>query len=283
MTPLNNEPVIKSLDKLSSRRRGKCMSTFDFSTLYTKIPHLKLISVLNELIDFCFQGGTNNLVAVTKSGAKWVSNCSKHILTFDKAKIKGAVKYLMENCQFTLGEKLFQQIIGIPMGSDPAPFMTNLFLYYYESRWIKELKRTNLTNARKFGNTFRFIDDLIAINDDGEFEKNFPDIYPPELELKKEHGGEQVSFLDLDITSSNKQFSISLYDKRDAFPFKIVRMPYYSSNMPSNIFYSCVGSEILRIGRATSHVNDFLKSSNSLLIRMLIGFLRFYLKCMADM
>ena len=154
------------------------------------------------------------------------------------------------------------------MGSDPAAFMANLFLYYYESRWIKELKRTNLTNARKFGNTFRFIDDLIAINDDGEFEKNFPDIYPPELELKKEHRGEQVSFLDLDITSSNKQFSISLYYKRDAFPFKIVRMPYYSSNMPSNIFYSCVGAEILRIGRATSHVNDFLKSSNSLLICM---------------
>ena len=105
----NNEPVIKSLDKLSSIRRGKCMSTstFDFSTLYTKIPHLKLISVLNELIDFCFQGDTNKLVAVTKFGARWVSNCSKHILTFDKARIKDAVKYLMENCQFYSRGKAF--------------------------------------------------------------------------------------------------------------------------------------------------------------------------------
>ena len=70
----NNEPVINSINKLNSRKRGRCMSTFDFSTLYTKIHLLKLISVLNELIDFCFQGGTNKHVAITKFGAKWVTS-----------------------------------------------------------------------------------------------------------------------------------------------------------------------------------------------------------------
>ena len=77
------------------------------------------------------------------------------------------------------------------------------------------------------------------------------------MELKNEHGGEQVSFLDLDIKLKNKEFSISLFDKRDGFPFTIVRMPYNNSNMPSKIFYSSVGAEILRIGRATSHTTDF--------------------------
>ena len=33
------------------------MSTFDFSTLYTKIPHNKLLYVLNEIIDFVFKVG----------------------------------------------------------------------------------------------------------------------------------------------------------------------------------------------------------------------------------
>ena len=28
------------------------------------------------------------------------------------------------------------QKIGIPMGSDPAPFMANLFIYY-ENRWVR--------------------------------------------------------------------------------------------------------------------------------------------------
>ena len=33
------------------------VSTFDFSTLKTKLPHNKLLMVLNSLIDFWFDGG----------------------------------------------------------------------------------------------------------------------------------------------------------------------------------------------------------------------------------
>ena len=87
------------------------------------------------------------------------------------------------------------------MGSDPAPFMANLFLYHYESEYVKQVKKKDIFLARKFRNTFRFIDDLLAVNDDGEFEKCFKKIYPPELELKKEHSGNSVSFLDLGITT----------------------------------------------------------------------------------
>ena len=55
-------------------------------------------------------------------------------------------------------------IIGIPMGSDPAPFFANLFLSFYETQWIKSLKRSNYGRAMIFLNTFRFIDDLIIFN-----------------------------------------------------------------------------------------------------------------------
>ena len=30
------------------------------------------------------------------------------------------------------------------MGSDPAPFIANLFLYYYENKWIPKMKKSNL-------------------------------------------------------------------------------------------------------------------------------------------
>ena len=39
--------------------------------------------------------------------------------------------------------------------------------------------------ARGFGNIFRFIDDLTAVNNCGKFERSFHNIYPPELELKR--------------------------------------------------------------------------------------------------
>ena len=58
------------------------------------------------------------------------------------------------------------------MGSDPAPFFANLFLYYFESKWINDLKKQDLLLARKLSNIFRFIDDLSVVNDDDKiFEK----------------------------------------------------------------------------------------------------------------
>ena len=156
------------------------------------------------------------------------------------------------------------------MGSDPAPFMANLFLYHYENEFVSKLRKTDIQRARRFGNVFRFIDDLNAINDGGEFERCYKDIYPPELELKKENiGHDNATFLDLDIKiNENGTFSLKLYDKRDAFPFSIVRLPYLSSNIPSRIFYASVSGEILRIARCTSEITEFKISCKTLINRV---------------
>ena len=73
------------------------------------------------------------------------------------------------------------------MRSDPALFFANMFLFFYESKWLKCIKNTNDGIARKFGNIFRFIDYLMAIIDGNEFENHCNEIYPPELNLKKEN------------------------------------------------------------------------------------------------
>ena len=220
------------------------------------------------MIDFCFQGGTHEQVSINNSGASWVSKDSKSELKFNKKVIKDAMKYLMDNCYFTFGNKLFRQIIGIPMGSDPAPFMANLFLYYFENKWVKNLKKGSLQRARKFMHTFRFIDDLLTINDGDEFSKHFKEIYPPELELNLEHAGDQVTFLDLQITNQTGHLDTKLFDKRDNFPFSIVRLPFCSSNIPSNMFYASIGAEILRIGRVSSSSENFLFATKNLINRV---------------
>ena len=115
--------------------------------------------------------------------------------------------------------------------------MANLFLYYYENKWAKELKKSNLYKTRKLTNNFRFIDNLIAVNDGGEFERNLKEIYPPELELNLENSGDNASFSDLDIMLQNNKFVFGLFDKRDGFPFSIGSMPYASSNIAIKIFY----------------------------------------------
>ena len=246
------------------------MSTFDFSTLYTKIPHQKLIEVMNDITDFCFQGGSHELISFSlssKSYARWVPNNSKAEIKFSKPMVKEALEYLMNNCFFTFGNKIFRQVIGIPMGSDPAPFMANLFLYHYESLWIKNLKKNDLQKARRFSNTFRFIDDLLTINDDNLFSDNFRGIYPEELQLNLESSGDSVNFLDLNLTNTDGQVDVKLYDKRNSFPFSIVRLPFASSNIPSAVLYNSIGAEILRIGRVSSNLENFKTDSQKVLQR----------------
>ena len=60
----------------------------------------------------------------------------------------------------------------------------------------------------------------------------------------------------------------SLYDKRDDFPFAIVRMPHRDSNIPEKIFYSAVVGEFLRIARSSMLYPDFLPKARDLLVRM---------------
>ena len=55
---------------------------------------------------------------------------------------------------------------------------------------------------------------------------SYKEIYPKELELKVEHHGNHATFLDFDITIKSNIFVYKLFDKRDKFPFFIVRMPH---------------------------------------------------------
>ena len=63
-------------------------------------------------------------------------------------------------------------------------------------------------------------------------------------------------------------FVYKLFDKRDAFPFSIVRMPYVSSNIPESIFYSAMVGEFLRIARSTLLLADFLPKARELIHRL---------------
>ena len=265
----NCNPVLETLKHINKRKNAKSISTFDFSTLYTKIPHENLIKELSEIIDFVFDFGRNSVIAISKfSNVYWCEKKPKSLVSFSKNSLKTAVKYLIENCYFTVGNIVLRQAIGIPMGIDPAPFWANLFLYQYEQRFMTDLIDKDKVAARHFHSTKRFIDDLCALNDGGLFEKVYRNIYPDELELKKEHSGNHGTFLNLDITIRENRFVYKLYDKRDAFPFSIIRMPFKDSNIPQSIFYSALVGEFLRIARSTMLLEDFRTKASTLCQRM---------------
>ena len=120
---------------------------------------------------------------VSSWGARWVKDIKDNHIPFNKQLIKDAVADLLFNCCFTAGPNIFCQIICIPVGSDSAPFFSNIFLYFYQSKWMNEIKKNDLMKAWKSCNTFRFIDEVNSINNSGEFETNCSNTYLKELML----------------------------------------------------------------------------------------------------
>ena len=270
----NSKTLLQKLEQINLKKGAKDISTFDFSTLYTKLPHHDLIKVLQEIVEFVFNGGRKtadgNRKYLTVLGKTcFFSRTKRKGNSYTLSQIKMMVHHLISETYFTVGNVLFRQSIGIPMGIDPAPFWANLYLYHYENIFITKLIRTDRYRGFKFKNCFRFIDDACNLNDDGEFERSYREIYPSELELKCEHKGEHATFLEIDITIKDNIFVYKLFDKRDNFPFFIVRMPDLNGNIPSHVFYGSFLSEILRIARATLLYQDFVSKSRELIDRML--------------
>ena len=209
-------------------------------------------------------------VTVYNSGAFWSRSKGKTGRSYSLQEIKSCLELLINNSLFPVGSKIFHQVIGIPMGSDCRPFFVNLFLFLHECRWLKSIKISNYGVARKFGNIFRFIDDLIAINDGNEFENHYNEIYPSELILKKEKTSHtETTFLDFYLCINEGQIQTSLCDKRNSYNFNVVRFPYKSSTIQSKMFFVNISAEILQICQATSSVVQFIKTSKMFLHRML--------------
>ena len=70
-----------------------------------------------------------------------------------------ALHYLLDNIFIRFGSKLYRQIIGIPIGTNCAPLVADLFLFCYEGDFILSLSDNNQTDIiEAFNSTYRDID-----------------------------------------------------------------------------------------------------------------------------
>jgi hypothetical protein len=134
---------------------------------------------------------------------------------------------LIENIFVSFGETLFQQVVGIPMGTNCAPLLADLFLFSYELEFLQKLvKDKTIDEARAFNFTYRYIDDVLSINN-SRFAEFLPLIYPPELAVKETTDtASSASFLDLYFEFDDSgRLSTKIYVKRDDLNFKIINFP----------------------------------------------------------
>ena len=75
------------------------------------------------------------------------------------------IEFLVDNIYVRFGGQLFRQMVGIPMRTNCAPLLADLFLYSYENEFLDKLiKEGKRKLARKFNLSYHYIDDLISFN-----------------------------------------------------------------------------------------------------------------------
>ena len=131
---------------------------------------------------------------------------------------------------------------------------------------MSELISRDKVKAISCNGNFRFINDLLNINEADIFLANWTAIYPDNLELKLEHLGTKATFLDLEIEVVDGKFVYKLFGKQDSFNFFIVRMPHMDSNIHPFTFCGSIFSEFLRIERRSSSVSNFISAAHQFFV-----------------
>ena len=155
------------------------------------------------------------------------------------------------------------------MDTNCAPLVADLFLYCYERDFMDSLNHDNQAVIEAFNSTFRYLDDLLNI-DNPYFEGMVKQIYPPELQLNKANNTDtEAPFLDLHLSIANEFVSSKNYDKRDDFDFDIVNFPFLDGDVPRRASYGVYFSQLIRFARVCNHVADFNARNKCLTAKLL--------------
>ena len=142
------------------------IKSFDFSTLYTTIPQQKLKSRLATIIrnSFIHKNGNRRYKfrVLGREGPYFVKEHSDSKNKYTEDDIINMLEFLVDNIFVVFGGKVYQQIVGIPMGTNCAPLLADIFLYSYEAEFIQSLLSTGKKKLPSQFN-FRYIDDVLSI------------------------------------------------------------------------------------------------------------------------
>ena len=98
----------------------------------------------------------------------------------------------------------YRQIVGIPMGTNCAPLVADLFLFCYERDFMLSLSvDKGVEIIEDFISASRYLDDLLNV-DNTYFDGMVNQIYLSVLQLNKTNSSDtEAPFLDLHLTSSD--------------------------------------------------------------------------------
>ena len=269
----NSLDVISALEEKQLSLTHESTWGWDFSILYTSLPHAQLKNQLHDLLERAFHTKGKSFIATNYFRTFWTNDSmSMRYTYFSCRELCLAIDFLIENIygRFVRVSSVFRQVIGIPMGTHSAPLLADLFLHTFQYDFMVKTMPQVITKAIQFSNTFRYIDDLFSINNE-DFVNYISAIYPSKLQLTNTStSSTEVCYLHTNIKTggTNTPFRISIYDKRDDFTFRIVNFPHMDGNIPATPAYGVYVSQLVRYARICTSKVDFMNRLRGLSLRL---------------
>jgi len=236
--------------------------TFDFSTMYTCLPHEKIFTNLRIAI----KEASNFQQALISATAKLTYD--HDISTTEKIdNIMNLVYFVVQNTYLDNNDAtLKHQSIGIPMGTNAAPELANLTLYVDEANFIDQLiLDSQKDKAILYKHTYRFIDDILTW-----------DVLPPSTDIyglkyiKQVLSDGSVTFLGAKIQLlSNGSLRMSVFDKTSEYSFAVIKFSHYDSNSPEHQSAGIFQGQLVRYRHICNSMRDFKMAVTLLTLRML--------------
>ena len=134
------------IEKLRLRNfQGSQVSSFDFSTLYTPLPHDLIKAKVLSLVKLCFDRESKTYLCTSAKAGFFSNKKYDSYACWPCTELCEDFTFLMENIYVQFDGMVYQQIVGIPMGTNCAPLIADLFLYCYERDFMSTLQ-----NSKRF-------------------------------------------------------------------------------------------------------------------------------------
>lgn len=228
------------------------------------------------------------------AAAKWGTSkpTTANWFPIDCTRLLQLHEWLMLNCYVSLGDRVWRQCTGIPMGFSCSPVWCNMYLLSYEIKFIQRLATLGRRDLlSKFKTPFRYIDDLCLINTQNPRAFLTPEqprqddnpywIYPLNiLEIKEETAGFSkqdnqrgvlAQFMNVELMVNEeypRMYTYKKYDKRRGLPFQYTQYIKFRSNRPVRQAYNICISQVLPIIYISNNDKDAIREIQCLITTM---------------
>lgn len=221
-------------------------------------------------------------------------------VVFDATAIMRDVRFILANTHMVVGDNVYQQVCGIPMGLTCSPMLAVVMLAWHEIRFLRQeraaaaalngspittphgvlsisppVRDRHLDLIKRVSHCCRAIDDVLLIDlNPQEQTWVLRRMYPDSLELKMVcQSPDCIQYLDMEIRFDRGGFHTVLYDKRDALRAQgkmdaVRRFPHIESVLSQQCKYATLTTFLHRMARVAMRRQAFVNAASQRIVEM---------------